>query len=760
MKSLLFLLLFFTQIVFAQSADFGGDGNAVTIQGRVMSPVAPTNGQCIIWNSVSALWTPGSCTSGAGTVTYIATGTGLLGGPITSSGTISADVGITANKIVQLNSSAQEALGDGSSGAPSYSFANELTSGYYRSGTGDLVLMVNGNQAVEYLAIGSQVNIGYGPSGTVSASPQDPVAFQSSYAGTQFFSYANTNTGSTSETAFEIFNGATSINNSTEIGNNAYTASGYLSGGSWLSATSFQSQLNLMSESSTGSIRFNVGGRTLAKEQMRLNPTNLTLNNGDTFIMTGSSSGAITIGTQASAGGYNFNLPTTAGTSGYFLTSAAGGSSPMTWTANPGGTVTSIGLVDSTGLFTITGSPVTISGNLTLSSFQSQTANTFFAAPNGSSGSPTFRAINQADIPTSLPDLSGVGTLTSGIWNGTTIAVAHGGTGATNLAQFAILVGTGTTSITQIPNGTTGQIFEATSSANPGWASIQGNSTILKTPTTQTFTSTGSTSGYSIAISSATTAAGCVYSNNSHNYTVLTSITSSTQLFVSGTGTLTGSTLTYVSGGAGCSGAGNITFSASSPLATYTIPTSPSPLYLKVRMVGGGGGGGGSGATNNSATNGVQSTFNASAIAGGGGGGTSGAGGGSGGTGGSSSGCLVNGFGNPGQDLDSVTTSLNLYGPNGGGSAWLGGAGIGGANGNGNGFNGSTNSGGGGGGAGGGSATVPGGGGGSGGYCELLITSPATTYYSVGTGGAGSNGGTGTGGTGAAGQIIVEEFYQ
>ena len=65
-----------------------------------------------------------------------------------------------------------------------------------------------------------------------------------------------------------------------------------------------------------------------------------------------------------------------------------------------GGTVTSVALADSTGLFNITGSPVTSAGTLTLSSFQSQSANTFLAAPNGSSGAPTFRLIVAADVPT------------------------------------------------------------------------------------------------------------------------------------------------------------------------------------------------------------------------------------------------------------------------------------------------------------------------------------------------------------------------
>jgi hypothetical protein len=63
------------------------------------------------------------------------------------------------------------------------------------------------------------------------------------------------------------------------------------------------------------------------------------------------------------------------------------------------GTVTSVGLADDTGLFNVTGSPVTTSGTLTLASLASQPANEVLASPNGSSGAPTFRALVAADIP-------------------------------------------------------------------------------------------------------------------------------------------------------------------------------------------------------------------------------------------------------------------------------------------------------------------------------------------------------------------------
>lgn len=122
-------------------------------------------------------------------------------------------------------------------------------------------------------------------------------------------------------------------------------------------------------------------------------------------------------------------------------------------TAAPGvGTVTSVGLVDNTGLFNITGSPVLGAGDLTLNSLKTVGANKFFAAPNGSDAAPSFRAIVAADIPTlnqntsgtaanitassntsltTLSNLSTVGTITSGTWSGTAIAINKGGTGAT-----------------------------------------------------------------------------------------------------------------------------------------------------------------------------------------------------------------------------------------------------------------------------------------------------------------------------------------
>ncbi len=93
------------------------------------------------------------------------------------------------------------------------------------------------------------------------------------------------------------------------------------------------------------------------------------------------------------------------------------------------GSVTSVALSLPGSVFSVTGSPVTGSGTLT-GSFTSQTANTVFAAPNGSAGAPSFRALQDADIP-ALPYLSASGGTVGGnltvsgdlTVNGTTVTI-------------------------------------------------------------------------------------------------------------------------------------------------------------------------------------------------------------------------------------------------------------------------------------------------------------------------------------------------
>ncbi len=83
----------------------------------------------------------GSSKAASGTVTSVGSGTGLTGGPITTSGTLNVDVGTIANKIVQLDASAKLPAVDGSllTNLPSGSSTTEIvTSSYDLSTTGDL----------------------------------------------------------------------------------------------------------------------------------------------------------------------------------------------------------------------------------------------------------------------------------------------------------------------------------------------------------------------------------------------------------------------------------------------------------------------------------------------------------------------------------------------------------------------------------------------------------------------------------------------
>ena len=106
-------------------------------------------------------------------------------------------------------------------------------------------------------------------------------------------------------------------------------------------------------------------------------------------------------------------------------------SNPAGYTSNVG-TVTSVSGTGTVSGLSLSGT-VTSAGSLTLggtlvvtpSDFASQSANTVLAAPNGSAGVPTFRAIVAADIPTLNQNTTGTAGNVSGI-----VAVANGGTGA------------------------------------------------------------------------------------------------------------------------------------------------------------------------------------------------------------------------------------------------------------------------------------------------------------------------------------------
>lgn len=74
---------------------------------------------------------------------------------------------------------------------------------------------------------------------------------------------------------------------------------------------------------------------------------------------------------------------------------------------------------------------------------------------------------------TTLANLSTVGTITSGVWSGTTILTSKGGTGSTTLSSNQVLLGNGTGNIGVVSGwGTSGQLLQSNGGTSaPTWQS-------------------------------------------------------------------------------------------------------------------------------------------------------------------------------------------------------------------------------------------------------------------------------------------------
>jgi hypothetical protein len=79
----------------------------------------------------------------------------------------------------------------------------------------------------------------------------------------------------------------------------------------------------------------------------------------------------------------------------------------------------------------------------------------------------------------SQTNITGIGTISSGTWEATDVAVAHGGTGASTLTANGVLIGNGTSAITSVDMSTKGHILIGDGSGNPQMLSVGSNDQVL-----------------------------------------------------------------------------------------------------------------------------------------------------------------------------------------------------------------------------------------------------------------------------------------
>jgi hypothetical protein len=148
-----------------------------------------------------------------------------------------------------------------------------------------------------------------------------------------------------------------------------------------------------------------------------------------------------------------------------------------------GGTVNSVAQTVPAG-FAVSGSPVTTTGTLAITYATGQTANSFLATPDGSTGALSLRVIAAGDLP--AIDLAS--TAAGGIKN--TLTVAHGGTGAVTLTSHGILLGHGTSAVTGLTALADDQLLLGSTGADPAAVDLVncGSSTTALAYSTSTHT--------------------------------------------------------------------------------------------------------------------------------------------------------------------------------------------------------------------------------------------------------------------------------
>jgi len=105
-----------------------------------------------------------------------------------------------------------------------------------------------------------------------------------------------------------------------------------------------------------------------------------------------------------------------------------------------------------------------------------------------SSGTMTLSNVDALDATTeatiegaidTLSNLASVGTITTGVWQGTDVGVAYGGTGASTLTANGVLIGNGSSAIGSVDMSTKGHVLIGDGSGNPQMLGVGTDTHVL-----------------------------------------------------------------------------------------------------------------------------------------------------------------------------------------------------------------------------------------------------------------------------------------
>jgi len=185
---------------------------------------------------------------------------------------------------------------------------------------------------------------------------------------------------------------------------------------------------------------------------------------------------------------------------------------------------------------------------------------------------------------TSAPSLAVIGTITTGVWNGTAIPVAYGGTGTTTFSSNQVLLGNGSSGVKVVDGfGTSGQFLTS------GGAGTPPTWTTSAIDQTASYNFTGTTFRIKNLHASSTVANPLVLNGISYSFPSGGDTASSTVLSADGSGSLTFNAVTDLVGLDNLihtstveAGLENITTETS--LASTTIPANTLGTANAVRL--------------------------------------------------------------------------------------------------------------------------------------------------------------------------------